>query len=104
MHPSGQVFYCPGDKKFVATQTVDNNIILTMSTSAGELNHDLTKAFKVYVGRNNIKFQHKHNAPNDKRIDPSPSNIIDLYILTQAYNNTYKEWLTDVTDTVAKPK
>ena len=103
MHPSGQVFYCPGDKKFVATQTVDNNIILTMSTSAGELNHDLTKAFKVYVGRNNIKFQYKHNAPNDKRIDPSPSNIIDLYILTQAYNNTYKEWLTDVTDTVAKP-
>ena len=103
MHPAGTVFYCATDNKFLGSQLEQNNIVLTKAFAPGERIPDLGKSFKYFIGRDDLKFQYKHNAPNDKRIDPSPTNIIDLYILTQAYNNSYKEWLTDVTETVEKP-
>ena len=103
LYPVGKVFYCPSDNKFVASQTVNNNTILTPAYAPGEYVNELKKSFKVYIGRDNIKFQYKHNAPNNKRIDPSPSNLIDLYLLTQAYNDSYKEWLLDNTDSITKP-
>jgi hypothetical protein len=103
MHPVGTVFYCPTDDKFVASQQGDNSIILTPAYSPGAYVHELKKSFKVYIGRDNIKFQYKHNAPNNKRIDPSPSNIVDLYLLTQAYSNAYTEWLVDTTESLTKP-
>ena len=103
LHPSGTIFYCATDNKFIASTTIQNKIELTVAVAPGETIPLLAKSFKYFVGRDDIKFQYKHNAPNDKRIDPSPSNIIDLYILTQAYNNSYKEWLTDSTETVTKP-
>ena len=44
-------------------------------------------------GRDKLKFQYLHNAASDRRIDPSSSNIIDLYILTRAYDTDYRNWL-----------
>jgi hypothetical protein len=58
----------------------------------------------VRVGRDKIKFQYRHNSPNDRRIDPSASNIIDLYILTSSYDKSYRLWLSDTTGTIAEPE
>jgi hypothetical protein len=38
------------------------------------------------------------------RIDPGTTNIIDLYIVTQAYYTAYQNWVRDTTDTVPKPE
>lgn len=37
-------------------------------------------------------FKWKHYAPRDNRIDPSISNIIDMFVLTKTYNNDILLW------------
>ena len=46
--------------------------------------------YSANIGRTGLKFQYIHNASVDRRIDPSTSNIIDVYILTRAYNTAYR--------------
>jgi hypothetical protein len=55
------------------------------------------------VGRQSLKFQYKHNAPNNRRIDPSPNNLIDFYILTKSYSNDYFAYLIDTSNKVSQP-
>ena len=50
--------------------------------------------YKVYNGRSNIKFQYTHNAGYNSRIDPSASNIIDVYILTKSYDIYMRQWIS----------
>ena len=44
-----------------------------------------------------------HNSPNNRRIDPSPGNIIDIYVLTKNYSDAYSEYITDSTNTIVEP-
>jgi hypothetical protein len=44
-------------------------------------------------GRSNLKFQYQHNPSNDVRIDPSKSNIVDIYMLTSDYDSSFRTWL-----------
>ena len=46
-------------------------------------------------GRSSISFQYKHNAGQETRIDPSVSNIIDIFMLERTYDNAYRVWLQD---------
>ena len=46
-------------------------------------------------GRSSINFQYKHNAGQSTRIDPSVSNIVDIYMLERTYDNLYRIWLQD---------
>jgi hypothetical protein len=55
------------------------------------------------ISNNNLYFQYKHNTPARSRIDPTPVNIIDLYILTASYSTAYINWLRDTTNTVTMP-
>jgi hypothetical protein len=55
------------------------------------------------IGRQDLYFQYRHNSPNYRRIDPSPSNLIDVYLLTQAYAIDYKNWIQDSTNTLSEP-
>lgn len=55
------------------------------------------------TSRGNLYFQYKHNSPTRNRIDPTPVNIIDLYILTADYATGYVNWLRDLTGTVTEP-
>jgi hypothetical protein len=55
------------------------------------------------TSRSNLYFHYKHNAPARSRIDPTPVNIIDLYILTGNYTNDYILWLRDLSGTVKEP-
>ena len=48
----------------------------------------------AYVGRSGLKFHYTHNSSEDRRIDPSKSNIIDVYLLTNSYDTAYRTWLT----------
>ena len=53
----------------------------------------LEPTYFANYGRSNLKFQYVHNANVDRRIDPSASNIIDVYILTRSYDTTFRNYL-----------
>ena len=53
--------------------------------------------------RDSLYFQYKHNSPGRNRIDPTPVNIVDLYVLTADYAASYVSWLRDLTGTVKEP-
>ena len=43
--------------------------------------------------RVNINYHWKHYAPDDNRIDPSRTNLIDIYVLTNSYKEAVDIWL-----------
>jgi len=90
---SGTVFYASTDDKFYVLNVSGANVKSIAETT------DYVK----YTGRENLLFQYTHNSPNNRRIDPSPSNIIDMFILTSQYNSDYRNYVTDITGTVPKP-
>ena len=53
----------------------------------------------TYAGRKDLKFQWKHVALENIRIDPSVTNIIETYILTNTFDTAFRKWLsTDGSD------
>ena len=59
----------------------------------------LESSYKGVIGRDNLKFQYVHNASVDRRIDPSVSNIVDIFLLTRSYDSAFRTYLTGGTDT-----
>lgn len=47
----------------------------------------------VFNARTNIMFHWKHYAPDDNRIDPSKTNLIDMYVLTNSYKSNIDLWI-----------
>ena len=90
---SGQVFYASSDDKFYILSISGANVKSIAQTT------DYVKR----IGRSDLLFKYSHNAPNNRRIDPSPSNIVDLFLLTRAYDADYRNYVTDITGAVAKP-
>jgi len=89
---TGQLFYVPSTNTFY--QLTITGAVYTLSVVTG---------YTSKVGRQDIYFQYRHSSPNNRRIDPSPNNIVDLYILTKSYATEYLAWLQDTTDTVTEP-
>ena len=54
-----------------------------------------TTDYQARRGRSGISFQYKHHAGQETRIDPSVSNIIDVYLLERTYDNLFRIWLQD---------
>jgi hypothetical protein len=79
-YTDGQYFY------FTSTKVVKQ-----LNLSKGTLIPTLD--YKVFVGRDNIKFQYIHGADYESRIDPGVSNIIDIYILTKGYDTQFRQWI-----------
>jgi len=90
---NGQVFYASTDNKFFILSVSGSNVKSISETT------DYVK----YTGRSGLLFQYTHNSPNNRRIDPSPSNIIDLFILTSQYDTDYRSYITDITGNITKP-
>ena len=55
------------------------------------------------TSRDQLYFQYTHNVPSRSRIDPTPINIIDLYVLNADYSKNYISWLRDLTGMVSEP-
>ena len=85
----------------------DNTVFFAIDThlfyiSSGTTLQETTD-YIARVGRKDLMFQYKHNAPNNRRIDPSPNNLIDFYILTKTYANDYFAYITDTGGKIAEP-
>jgi len=55
---------------------------------------DLESRYKAVIGRSDLKFQYFHTASINRRIDPSVSNIIDVFVLPRSYDTEYRQFLT----------
>jgi hypothetical protein len=96
--------YLPG-QLFYATNE-NNQQIMYQSYRSGTsiLLTNVTEYYLVREGRQNLFFQYKHNSPQSSRIDPSPTNVIDLYIMSKQYDSDYRLWIQDSTSKVVKPE
>jgi hypothetical protein len=63
----------------------------------------LASEYKGNRGRRNLKFQYVHNASIDRRIDPSASNIIDIFLLTRSYDQQFRQYLSGAITTFPEP-
>ena len=54
---------------------------------------ELNINYAQYTGRDLLRFDYVHAAAENRRIDPSSSNIIDVYLLTKNYDIQYRKWL-----------
>jgi hypothetical protein len=54
-----------------------------------------TNLWKRHEGRAGLNFAWFHRSPRYHLIDPSPSNIIDSFIITKGYYMSLKRWLED---------
>lgn len=88
-----QVFYAYTDKLFYML-TVSYDGVRTITQALG---------YVVYTGRQDLYFQYRHNAPLSRRIDPGTTNIIDIYLVTDAYYTAYQNYVKDSTGTVKEP-
>lgn len=90
----GQLFYTYSEDKFYELTTNTANIRTVV---------DVSTTYRARIGRGRLNFQYKHNSPNNRRIDPSPNNIMDLFILTKTYASDYIAWINDTSGTVKEP-
>ena len=77
---------------------IDTNVVKKFSTING---FTPTLDYKVYPGRDNLKFQYIHRADYESRIDPGVSNIIDIFVLTKGYDTQFRQWLSGAN--ISKP-
>lgn len=88
LYPANTIFYATNEDTFYQSDGSQ----LTVLTN-----------YIAKVGRQDLMFQYTHNAPNNRRIDPSPNNLIDFYILTRNYSDQYYSYITDTSNRVAEP-
>ncbi len=69
---------------------VDQNNFKVLSGGTLSLSSD----YQAYIGRDKLKFHYVHSADESNRIDPSASNIIDIYLLTRSYDVEFRKFLS----------
>jgi hypothetical protein len=92
----GQLFYAYTDNKFYIT--IQNTMVTTPDYIV-----TVQPQYFMRSGRQGLQFQYRHNSGNTTRIDPATTNIIDLYLVTQAYYTAYQNWIQDTTNTIIEP-
>ncbi len=95
-YPVGQLFYAYGDDIFFKT-VQDTTVRTPLYALVAQ------PQYSIKYGRQGFTFQYKHNSNNTTRIDPATTNIIDLYVVTQAYYNQYQNYIQDSTNTIPEP-
>ena len=102
-YPLGQLFYAYGETD---SNGLYNVFYITVQDPTVTTPYYILIAQPQYLmrpGRQGLQFQYRHNSNNTTRIDPATTNIIDLYLVTQAYYTSYTNWLQDTTGTVPEP-
>jgi len=79
---AGQYFYL-----------VDTQLVVQYVPTSTTQQLQPTLDYKVYSGRDGLRFQYTHGANYDSRIDPGSSNIIDIYVLTHSYDTAFRQWV-----------
>lgn len=77
----------------------DNQIPVVLKTDGYNEFYDYDPAnIPNKTGRSNIAFKWSRIADSDDRIDPSISNVIDTFVVTTGYYNSFINWLSNNRD------
>jgi len=95
-YPVGQLFYAYSSNIFFKT-VQDTTIRTPFYTLVAQ------PEYSIKYGRQGFNFQYRHNSSNTTRIDPATTNIVDLYVVTQAYYTQYQNYIQDTTNTIPEP-
>jgi len=101
-YPVGQLIYIQSTSGFYSV-ILNNQAQKVLSQEINGLSPNQPR-YKAHVGQQNLYFQYRHNSPLTNRIDPNISNIVDLYVLTNSYDQNYRQWLNDITGKVIEPE
>jgi hypothetical protein len=80
LYPNGQLFYFTSLNAFKTLNTVNAK-------------YTINNNYRAFLGRKGLKFHYIHTADYNQRIDPSASNIVDVYMLTRNYDVQFTRWL-----------
>jgi len=94
-YASGQIYYATKENSFY--QAVND------ATTRNIINLVQISNYVAKTGRQGLAFQYRHNSSNTTRIDPATTNIIDLYVVTQAYYTQYQNWIKDTSNKLTEP-
>lgn len=82
---------------------INNGVFYNYSSMPPTLT-DVTSTYRVRIGRQDVSFLWKHFAPTDQRINPAITNIIDMYVLTSAYDTNLRNWIATNGSTQLQPQ
>lgn len=69
------------------TNIVNNGTVLIDIDDDGQL--------ETVSGKENIRFEWQHNPDNNILVDPSFTNVVDVFVLTSIYDADYRNYLAD---------
>ena len=81
------------DEQLFYFYAADEDVIKKYSSTTNTLTTTLD--YQARRGRSSLSFQYKHHAGQETRIDPSVSNIVDVYLLERTYDNLFRIYLQD---------
>lgn len=97
-----------GGEFFVLTATADSLGVWTVGYEESN-NHASRTGRSFTLNRllpvqNPLHFRWKHYAPRENRIDPSISNIIDMFVITNSYFRAVQQWKNSNNDVAVFPE
>ncbi|MFA5491315.1 MAG: hypothetical protein WC284_19220, partial [Candidimonas sp.] len=103
-YPHNQVFYDISNEIFYTY-----NAIKVVTSDCDRFEEAQNGAFLVRIGRglnydeindtsDGMLFKWQHFAPNNQRIDPAVTNIIDMYVMTRNYYQSVLQWVINESD------
>lgn len=95
----GQLFYIKSTNQFFRVEINSSG----QKILSNNLNTSRSSNYVAHIGRQRLYYQYRHNSPNTRRIDPSISNIVDIYVLTAEYDTSYRRYITDSAGMIAEP-
>jgi len=78
------------------------DVVKSYSTSSST-SYVLEPNYFAKPGRKGLKFQYKHNSGDDRRLDPSKTNLIDIFVLTKSYDTAFRNWIDSGSGTEPTP-
>ena len=91
-YPTEDLVSSPVDNQLYYFYDPDVDVIKRYSSAETEFT--LEPDYFAFYGRTTLKFHYLHNSGNDRRLDPSKTNLIDVYLLTKTYDLEYRNWLS----------
>jgi hypothetical protein len=82
--------FVAGDVIYVITQ----NMFLKYQSGNTVTWMDVSTQYKARTGRGNLNYCWQHYASRERRIDPAVQNVIDMFVLTNSYDQNMRNWVS----------
>ena len=100
-YPNETVIATPNTSTLYYFYNADADVVTQYNSVTNT--YDLQTSYFAKPGRKNLKFHYQHNSGDDRRLDPSKTNIMDVFILNSSYDTSYRAWLAGGTGSEPMP-